>query len=159
MAKRNTSSYVGVEIDNNTDSALTVLNVSYNGEQWRENSTGPYTTGLVFTYSTDATSLTTGTWTPVPALDFVLPVVNAVNAAVDGNVAGQVSLAASIGSLNVADGGTIWFRWFNSGSLNNNGIYVSIDDFSVAVPEPSTYALIFGFLTLGLALVRRRLRD
>jgi hypothetical protein len=44
--------------------------------------------------------------------------------------------------------------------FQDGGDQVTFDNIEIAaVPEPSTFALIGGFLALGLVLVRRRLRD
>jgi len=40
--------------------------------------------------------------------------------------------------------------------VSNIGVVTFLKDISVAIPEPSTYAMIFGVLALGLAIYRRR---
>ena len=59
----------GTSFTNNTGSTITALNIAYAGERWRVGTAGR-TDRLDFQYSTDATSLTTGTWIDVDALDF-----------------------------------------------------------------------------------------
>ena len=63
---------VGACFTNATGSTITSLAVGYTGEQWR---LGTITRAdrMDFQYSLDATSLTTGTWVDVDALDFSTP--------------------------------------------------------------------------------------
>jgi hypothetical protein len=67
------------------------------------------------------------------------------------------------------DPGTITFSQFDELRLSANGDWASttadtgvlntdLIGLYTAVPEPSTYALIGGFVALGLVLLRRRLR-
>src|SRR3954462_3981669 len=68
-------STIGASFTNDTGAAITSLDISYDGEQWRfggVHSTIPEK--LDFQISFDATSLTTGTWIDVNALDFSPPV-------------------------------------------------------------------------------------
>lgn len=58
----------GASFVNNTGGAITSLVISYTGEQWRiGNNAAARTDRLDFQYSTDATTLATGTWTDVNA--------------------------------------------------------------------------------------------
>jgi hypothetical protein len=63
-------SILGGTFTNNTGGTINSLDIAYAGEQWRLGATGR-TVGerMDFQYSTNATSLTTGTWIDVNALD------------------------------------------------------------------------------------------
>jgi hypothetical protein len=64
-------------------------------------------------------------------------------------------LTDSLDATGIANGQDLWIRIAASGS----GTSSLIDNLSVtAVPEPSTYALMGGFVALGLVMLRRRLR-
>ncbi len=152
----------GVLLTNGLGSTITAFDIAYVGEQWRlGNSTDD---GLTFQYSTNATSLTTGTWTTVSALNFLPAVTSGTQGALDGNLAAnQRSLAATIGGLSIASGANFGFRWtdLNSGG-NDHGL--GVDNFSVkstlaatgAVPEPAAWGMIIlGFGALA-GMVRRR---
>jgi hypothetical protein len=99
----------GANFSNQTGSAIDI-NVDYQGEQWY---VGSQTTndGLVFEYSTDATSLSSGNWTAVSALDF-----DAQSTSGSGTLLtpGNELIVASIVSdinFNLADEGQFWIRW------------------------------------------------
>jgi hypothetical protein len=65
-------------------------------------------------------------------------------------------LTDSLVATGIVNGQDLWIRIAATG----NGTASMIDNLSVtAVPEPSTYALIGGFMALGLVMLRRRLRD
>ena len=64
---------IGATFTNNTGGTITSLAISYTGEQWRLGATGR-TDRLDFQISTNATSLTTGTYTDVDSLDFNGPI-------------------------------------------------------------------------------------
>lgn len=129
------------------------LAISYKGEQWRVG-TANRTDSLTFQISTDATSLTTGTWTTVSSLSYTAASV-ATTGAKDGNHA-DFSQAIS-GSTVVALGeeGTFWIRWFDVDASGADDA-LAIDDFSItltSVPEPA--AAVLGALGF-LGIFRRR---
>lgn len=120
---------LGVQITNNTGATITSLNVSYTGEQWRLGTAGR-TDQLDFQYSLNATSLSTGTWTDVNALDFVTPVTTTTGAK-DGNAAAnRTAKSTVITGLNIANGTTFWIRWtdFDASGADDG---LAIDDFSI----------------------------
>lgn len=132
---------VGAQLRNDTGGTLTELPISYVGEQWRLGVTNREDR-LVFQYSTDATSLTTGTWTTVEALAFVAPVQTGTVGALNGNAAANSMLVEGvIGGLSVAPAGTLWIRWTD---LNASGADdgLAIDDvvFGTAEDVPPTLA-------------------
>lgn len=124
---------IGACFTNNSGSTISSLDVAYTGEQWRiGNTAAARDDRLDFQYSTDATSLTTGAWTDVNALDFTNPIKTAGTAgALDGNAAAnRTAISNSIASLSIANGATFWIRW---NDLNSSGADdgLAVDDFSL----------------------------
>lgn len=121
---------------NNTNSTITSLIISYTGEEWRLGTAGR-TDRLDFQYSTNATDLTTGTYTDVDALDFTTPNTTTVGAK-DGNAAeNRTALSATISNLNIAPGATFFLRWtdFDASGADDG---LAIDDLSVTPNGAST---------------------
>ena len=121
----------GATFTNGTGSPVTALDIAYTGEEWRLGTVNRGPDRLDFAYSVDATSLTTGTWTDVNALDFETPNLSGAVGARDGNAAlNRTVVAASVSGLSLAPGASIWVRWsdFNA-SGSDDGL--AVDDFSL----------------------------
>jgi uncharacterized repeat protein (TIGR01451 family) len=122
---------IGASFTNNTGTTITELVVSYTGEQWRLGTAGRGPDRLDFQFSTNATSITTGTWTDVNSLDFSSPITTGTVGALNGNlVANRTSLSATIGGLSIPDGATFFIRWtdFDASSADDG---LAVDDFSI----------------------------
>lgn len=155
------TSSLGTFITNNTGGTLTQLTFSFYGEQWRLGATGREDR-LDFAFSTDATSLTTGTWTANVGLSFVAPVTGPSTGALDGNAAAnRTFVTGTISGLNLTTSSSLWIRWsdFNA-SGSDDGL--AIDDFSVmavqngSVPAPDGLHAGLAFAAvLALMLARR----
>ncbi|MCW3126033.1 MAG: Fibronectin type domain protein, partial [Bacteroidetes bacterium] len=65
----NTITY-GVKLNNSTGAPVNRVFVQYTGEQWRDGGSGAVANSLTFSYSTTATTLTTGSYTAATALDY-----------------------------------------------------------------------------------------
>jgi trimeric autotransporter adhesin len=121
---------VGGKFINNTGSTVNSLTVTYTGEQWRSG-TASRVDKLDFQYSTDATSLSTGTWTDVDALDFTSPN-NAAVGALDGNLsANRVTKTFALNGISIPAGSVFFFRWqdFDASGADDG---LGIDDFSLS---------------------------
>jgi uncharacterized protein len=121
---------IGASFTNNTGSAITALAIGYTGEQWRLGATSR-PDRLDFQYSLDATSLTSGNWVDVDALDFNGPTLAGTVGALDGNAAANLTVINSpIAGLNIANGATVYIRWtdFNAAGSDDG---LAIDDFSL----------------------------
>jgi len=120
--------YYGVRLINDTPNPITLLKVSYTGEQWR-NGGNTAQQSLNFSYQIGAsvTSLTDGTWIPISDLDFTSPVATATAAALDGNLpANQTNVSYTI-PLNIPIGQEIMLRWTDiNDSGNDHGL--ALDD-------------------------------
>ncbi len=152
---------VGASFQNNTGGTITSLLVAYTGEQWRLGALARVDR-LDFQYSLNATSLTTGTWIDVDALDFTAPVTGPTVGALDGNAAAnRTAISSSIGALSIAPGAVFWIRFtdFNAtgsddglgvddialtASGTGGGVALSINDVSVTEGDAGT--TIAGFV-------------
>lgn len=86
---------------------------------------------LDFQYSVDATSLSTGTWTNVDALDFSSPTTTGTLGALNGNdAANRTAVGSTISGLNIPAGATFYIRWtdFNASGADDG---LAVDDFSI----------------------------
>ncbi|CAM3575751.1 Outer membrane autotransporter barrel [Flavobacterium saliperosum S13] len=116
---------VGVAFTNNTGSTVTEMVIAYTGETWRVG-TASRPDRLDFQYSTDATSLTTGTWTDFNALDYGNP----GQIAGSGSMQHSSAISSTITGLSIANGATVWIRW-NDLDATNSDDGMGIDDFSI----------------------------
>ena len=136
---------IGGCIINNTGATVNEITITYDGEQWRLG-TLARTDQLDFEYSTNATTLSTGTWTAVNALDFVAPNTGPTVGALDGNLAANrtAGITSTITGLTIANGATFYFRFLD---LNATGADdgLAIDNFSiVASPNLAASATVGG---------------
>ena len=122
----------GAVFSNNIANPITQFLISYTGEQWWNGPIrGSGLDKLAFEYSTNATNLTSGTWTAVPALDFYSLNINTANyGPIDGNnPANKTNLTATIPGLNIPSGKTFFVRWRAMDSSYDDGL--AVDDFSL----------------------------
>jgi hypothetical protein len=137
---------IGVQFTNDAGGIITELSINYTGEQWRlgQNTTGRSADRLDFQISTDATSLTSGTWSDYDSLDFSSPVVAGTVGAQDGNAApNRVTLNFVITGLSIPNGASFWIRWADTDLTPGADDGLSVDDFSL-IPNgiiPTTPAL------------------
>ncbi len=121
---------IGASFINDTGSTITAFNIGFKGEQWRLGSLNR-ADRLDFQYSLDASSLSTGTWIDVNALDFTAPTTTGTLGALDGNAdANSAAITNSISGLSLAPGATVWIRW-NSFDASGADDGLAIDNFSI----------------------------
>jgi len=132
----------GASFTNNTGVPVTSVDISFTGEQWRignvARTTGP--DQLNMEYSTDATSLTTGTWTAA-GINFSSPVTTGGAAtALDGNAApNQTAISGTITGLAIPNGATLWIRWVDVDAQGaDDGL--AVDNFSIT-PQTGVVAV------------------
>jgi hypothetical protein len=154
----------GAQFQNNTGEPIT-LDISYRGEVWRLGTTN-LLDRLDFQFSTDATSLTSGTWTDFNPLDFsdafLTPLAPAVGQ-YSGNSDPYNSLISSpLSGLSVANEAVFWLRWYDFDVLGGPDDGLAIDQFRLtatpqppALPEPAAFWLAFVALP-AILFARRR---
>jgi endonuclease/exonuclease/phosphatase family metal-dependent hydrolase len=130
LASGSTVPAFGASFTNNTGSVISNFTLSGFSEQWRTGSNAQNEV-ILFEYSTDATSLSTGTWTPVSSLN-LLEILTATTSsgAVDGNT-NRVAISGNLSSINLANGSTIWIRWRDNDNTGTDGMY-ALDDFQMS---------------------------
>jgi len=123
---------IGAQFTNNTGDTVTSLDISYIGEMWRAGVLNRNAADrLDFQLSTNATSLTTGTWVDYDSLDFNSPNINTAVGALNGNSAGnQTAISFPITGLSIPNGSSFWIRWtdFNIASSDDG---LAVDNFSL----------------------------
>lgn len=124
---------------NNTGGPIEALQIGFVGEEWRLGNQGR-ADRIDFQYSLDATSLATGTWTDVNALDFSTPNTAAAVGALDGNAPGNfTAVSGAITGLAIANGATFWIRWvdFNAQGSDDG---LAVDNLTVTAESTLTPA-------------------
>ena len=121
---------IGAQFTNSTGGTITTLALSYTGEMWRAGVTNRNAADrLDFQYSTNATSLTTGTWTDVNALDFNSPNILTAAGLLNGNLVGnRTAIGGSISGLAIPNGATVWIRWTDV-DITSSDDGLAVDDF------------------------------
>jgi predicted extracellular nuclease len=121
---------IGANFGNDTGGTITSLVISYNCEQWR---IGVLNRGAAdrmdFQYSLDATSLSTGTWVDVDALDCYSTVTSGAAGALMGNT-NRTAVSGSVTSLSIAGGAAFWIRWTDY-DISSSDDGLGVDDFSL----------------------------
>ncbi len=136
LADGTTVPALGAVFVNNTGNTVSKISIQTRMEQWRaaDNSSVNETVG--FSYSLNASSLNTGTWTTVTALDLKEKLTSTTSAAgVNGSLASNYTLLSNIiTGLNWANGANLWIKWTDVNDAGSNGLY-AIDNFSISVAE------------------------
>jgi hypothetical protein len=152
---------MGLQLQNNSGVTLTSFDLSFLASQFYK--TGVAQQQRVY-FSTNATSLTTGTWTQMASLTYTGPYITG-NAAVSSaeEINSRVSLGITGQAIEWEPGENLWIRWTSyrdlPGSYSAGAAVLGITDVQFsAIPEPSTYALVFGIGAIGVAVLRRRIR-
>ena len=144
------TSTFGTSITNNSGATITSLLIAYTGEQWRSGDTAAVVDRLDFQYSLNATSLTTGTWIDVNALDVRSIITTAAAGALDGNAAAnRTSLSSDVTGLSILNGTIVWIRWVAI-NIAGSDDGLAIDDLAIT---PTTAGPVGTSLSIADALV------
>lgn len=136
---------IGACFVNNTGVSISAFSVVYDGEQWRLSAPGR-ADRLDFQYSTDAASLTSGSWTDVDALDFSSPNITSTTTILDGNLSGNrtAGITSTITSLSIPDGAVFYLRYVDFDVVNSDD-GLAIDNFLLrAFAAPSAASVSLG---------------
>ena len=130
---------IGATFRNTTGATIEAVNIAYTGEQWTRDGSGNEDF-LTFGLSTDATSLTTGTWTSPGDLELSSPNTapnGDTQTAVDGNQAANRTAKSSSISISIPPGATFWVRWADAeANPPGDDDMLGVDDFSITAVGP-----------------------
>ncbi len=90
---------IGLVLKNSTTDVLTRVTITYVGEQWRNGGSG-LPNRLEFSYSLNGTSISNGTYSKIPSLDFSSPVTGNPAASLNGNISPNRTTITHSFSLN-----------------------------------------------------------
>jgi trimeric autotransporter adhesin len=130
--------YVGARFRNASGVMLTAFTLSYFAEQWRKGAVSSNDQTIPFSYSLDATNLTSGTFVSVPALDMhSIHDGDGVAAAMNGNAASNRQfIASTVSGISWLPNQDLWIRWSGVAYSFSTAHALAIDDLSFrAVPE------------------------
>ncbi|MGE0246926.1 MAG: choice-of-anchor Q domain-containing protein, partial [Pyrinomonadaceae bacterium] len=159
--------YYGFKLTNNTGGDIVSLNISYNGEQWRNSSDNPDAAEtIVFQYQvassgtiTDVDVPATG-WTTFSALSFSSPIFTNSSGALDGNdPANRTAKSATLTfPTPVANGQEIWIRWEDPDDAgSDHGL--AIDDLSITPAGCFTDPIVTTSADSGAGSLRQAVID
>ena len=130
--------YLGARFRNASGRTLTAFSISYVVEQWRKGQVFANDQTIPFSYSLDATDLTSGMFVSVPALDMhSIHDGDGVAAAMNGNaVSNRQFVSGTVSGLSWLPNHDLWIRWSGVAYSFPAAHALAMDDFSFrAVPE------------------------
>ena len=130
---------IGASFINNTGVSISSISINYTGEQWRLG-TASRVDRLDFQYSTNATTLNSGTYTDENGLDFTAPTTTGTLGALDGNLVANKTVISAITitfASPIPNGSPFWIRWTDlNASGSDDGL--SIDDVTMTFTGSGT---------------------
>lgn len=125
---------LGVRLLNTFGNTIVALNVTYRWYQFSLAENGGNANGMFFCYQKGltVTSITTGAWTNVAALDFLAPQSSMIAGSnqINGYPCTQTGVLSSCFVVNVPHGTEIMLRWWDPNNSNNDP-HLGIDDITV----------------------------
>lgn len=132
--------WFALALSNATGNPITDLDLSFNGEQWRNGGNTSEQT-MVLEYGFGASFELVSNWTGTePSFNWSSPIATGTAAAIDGNSTGRISDVGGILDLSAspwAADTTLWLRWTE---VNDPGSDhgLAIDDLTIAIPPAPT---------------------
>ena len=130
--------YLGARLHNATGVTLKSFSLSYLAKQWVKGGVTSNDQVIPFSYSLDATNLTSGTYANVTALDMhSINDGDGVYAALNGNVvSNQAFIASTVSGISWLQGQDLWIRWSGVSHPFYSSHALAVDDLSFsAVPK------------------------
>lgn len=126
------NSTLGASFKNASGKILRSITITYTGELWRKGDLNREDK-LDFQFSTNATSLTNGTWTDINQLDFISPNSTTIGSK-DGNAAinRKSGITSTIQGLSIAANAVFWIRWRDIDATGSDD-GLGIDDFRISI--------------------------
>jgi len=126
----------GAKVQNTTGSSVSIITISYTGETWRVGATNR-SDRIDFQYSTDATSLTTGSWIDENNLDYANPGQAATGS---GSLQHSSNITFTLKNLSIPAGASFWIRW-NDFDASGADDAMGVDDVCITAVTPCTPAV------------------
>jgi hypothetical protein len=147
-ANNDDTMFMALRLTNDTGQTLDRFTLSYDGEQWRDGGRGDQaslTSAVNFSWKINALNVhQIAGFQSVPELGFTSPVANTATdpvdpAAVNGNVAGKVPVAAfTVTGINWPNGADLWLRWGDQQQDgNDHGMAIDNVSFSANIAPVS----------------------
>ena len=129
--------WFALALSNATGNPITDLDLSFNGEQWRNGGNTSEQT-MVLEYGFGSSFEQVSNWTSTePSFNWSSPIATSTAAAIDGNSTGRISDVGGILDLSTtpwAADTTLWLRWTE---VNDPGSDhgLAIDDLTISIPQ------------------------
>jgi hypothetical protein len=144
--------YLGARFRNTSGVTLTTFSLTYFAEQWSKGAVVASDQSIPFSYSLDATNLTSGTFVNVPALDMhSINDGDGVPAALNGNaLANRQQVAGTVSGIAWLPNQDLWIRWSGVAYSFFGAHALALDDLTfTAVPELKLTSINPGSLQLS----------
>jgi endonuclease/exonuclease/phosphatase family metal-dependent hydrolase len=124
------SSQFGISFRNSTGQTLTSLVVRYTGELWRTGAVNRQDK-IDVQFSTNATSLATGTWVDINELDFLAPTTTSVGSKNGNQTANRRVVQFTINGLSIPANAVFYLKWkeFDASGAEDG---LAIDDLNIS---------------------------